>query len=243
MILRVRVGRPTNIFYGWWVVATSSAMALLATGILFRGFAVFFIPLRDSLRLTNFQTSLVFSISRAEGGLEGPIVGWLIDRFGTRKLMLGGILLSSLGFLVFSQVNSYLGFIVVYLGLISLGSSVAFQHALFSSLNMWFIRHRALAMSINGAFASLGGVILVPILSVVILNYSWQTASLISGAIYLFLILPLSLIIRPSPESMGLLPDGDHPQEGRLYQSSSTTQGASSRFPEAYASGTRASSA
>ena len=164
--------------------------------------------------MNNFQASLVFSISRAEGGLEGPIAGWLIDRFGPRKLMLGGILLSSLGFFAFSQVNSFLSFVVVYLGLIPLGSSVAFQHALFSSLNMWFIRHRALAMSINAAFASLGGVIL-----------------------------PLSLIIRPSPESMDLLPDGDRSPERRLPQSPTKTQGTSSSFSGAYADDVRVSEA
>ena len=193
--------------------------------------------------MNNFQASLVFSISRAEGGLEGPIAGWLIDRFGPRKLMLGSILLSSLGFFAFSQVNSFLSFVVVYLGLIPLGSSVAFQHALFSSLNMWFIRHRALAMSINAAFASLGGVILAPPLSVIILNYSWQTAAIISGAIYLILILPLSLIIRPSPESMDLLPDGDRSPERRLPQSPAKTQGTSSSFSGAYADDVRVSEA
>ena len=53
MILGVRLGKPTNIFYGWWVVAASSAMALLATGIHFRGFAVFFVPLRGCVTNRN----------------------------------------------------------------------------------------------------------------------------------------------------------------------------------------------
>ena len=85
---------PANsrIFYGWWMVAITSAMAFFASGVFFRGFTVFVPAIRDSLGISQAQTNLVFSIARAEGGLEGPVAGWLIDRFGNKKLLIPALI-------------------------------------------------------------------------------------------------------------------------------------------------------
>jgi len=72
-------------------------MVFFASGIFFRGFAVFFRPVRDHLDLSDAQTALVFSVARAEGGLEGPAAGWAIDRFGNRKLLVAGVILAAAG--------------------------------------------------------------------------------------------------------------------------------------------------
>ena len=154
-----------------------SAMAFFASGIFFRGFTVFVPAVRDSLGLSQAQTNLVFSLARAEGGLEGPVAGWAIDRFGNRALLVPGIILAAIGYFVFAGfVHSYLTFALVYLGMISLGNSIAFQHALFAGLNQWFRRRRSLAISTLAAVSSLGGLILVPIMSLIILNLSWRWA-------------------------------------------------------------------
>ncbi len=189
-------------------------MMFFASGIFFRGFSVFFVPLRDSLRLTNFQTSLVFSISRAEGGLEGPAAGYLIDKFGNRLLAVLGIIIAGIGYLLFARVDDFISFALVYLGMISLGASVSFQHAIFAGLNMWFIRNRALALSLLASSAALGGVVLIPILTLLIARAGWEWASFMSGLIFLGVVLPFTLVIRTSPESIGLLPDGDDPASG-----------------------------
>ena len=199
-----------RIFYGWWVVAACSAMTFFASGIFFRGFTVFFRPVRDSLHLTDAQTALVFSIARAEGGLEGPAAGWAIDRFGNRTLPVVSIVLAAAGYFFFSRfVHNFWTFALVYLGMISLGNSVAFQHAMFAGLNNWFRRRRLLAISLLAAISSLGGLTLVPLISLVILRLSWQWAAFASGMAYLLGILPLTLIFRNRPEDKGLLPDGD----------------------------------
>ena len=190
-------------------MAASCFMMFFASGIFFRGFSVFFVPLRDSLQLTNFQTSLVFSVSRAEGGLEGPAAGYLIDKFGNRLLAILGIILTGIGYLLFSLVHDFLTFALVYLGLISLGASVSFQHAIFAGLNMWFIRHRALALSTLASSAALGGVVLIPALTLVITRVGWEWAAFGSGVAFLAVVLPFTILIKSSPESMGLLPDGD----------------------------------
>ena len=46
--------------------------------------------------LSRAQTALPFSLSRAEGGIIGPITGWLIDRFGVKPLMFFGTIINRL---------------------------------------------------------------------------------------------------------------------------------------------------
>ena len=75
--------------------------------------------------------------------------------------------------------------------------------------NTWFIRLRARAMTINSAAYGLGGVLLAPILSIIVHAWGWRAGAAIAGMTFLLVGIPLCLTIRPSPESMGLSPDGD----------------------------------
>ena len=202
--------RTGRIFYGWWMVASCSVMVMLASGLFFRGFTVFVPAMRDSLRLTQAQTNLVFSLARAEGGLEGPLAGWAIDKFGNRAMLIPCVIIAAVGYFVFAKyVNGFWSFAIIYLGIISLGNSIAFQHALFAGLNQWFRRRRSLAISTLAAVASLGGLILVPLMSWIIIEFGWRIAFVICGAAYFVAILPVSFFFRNRPEDMGLLPDGD----------------------------------
>ena len=199
-----------RIFYGWWMVAACSVMVMLASGLFFRGFTVFVPAIRDSLGLTQARTNLVFSLARAEGGLEGPLAGWAIDKFGNKALLIPCVIMASAGYFLFAWVvDGFWSFALVYLGIISLGNSIAFQHALFAGLNQWFRRRRSLAISTLAAVASLGGVFLVPLMSWIIIEYGWRIAFIICGAAYVCAILPVTLVFRNRPEDMGLLPDGD----------------------------------
>jgi MFS family permease len=192
------------------MVAVTSGMVFFASGIFFRGFTVFVPAIRDSLGISQAQTNLIFSIARAEGGMEGPFAGWLIDRFGNRQLLVPAILLAVAGFMVLSFfVNDVWSFALVYLLMVSLGNSIAFQHAMFAGLNQWFRRRRSLAISILAATGSLGGLLLVPTMNLLITNQGWQQATLVSGLLYLVVLLPLTIFFRNRPEEMGLLPDGD----------------------------------
>ena len=205
-----------RIFYGWWMLAITSLMAFFASGIFFRGFTVFVPAIRDSLNISQAQTNLIFSLARAEGGLEGPFAGWLIDKFGNRALLIPSLILSVLGYFVLFRIDflsqfigGFWSFTLVYLLMVSLGNSIAFQHAMFAGINQWFRRRRSLALSILAAVSSLGGLFIVPSMNVVIEQWSWETASLLAGLAYLIFLLPLAFFFVNRPEDRGLLPDGD----------------------------------
>ena len=89
--------RLSGIFYGWWMIAVGCSIRMLGGGFHLYGFTIFFLPITQELGLSRAATSAVFSLARAEGAIEGPLAGYMIDRFGPRPMMLAGVILSGLG--------------------------------------------------------------------------------------------------------------------------------------------------
>src|SRR4026208_2407927 len=116
-------------FYGWRMVAIGSALRILGGGLYFYGFSGFFFPLSQDLGLSRAATSLVFSLARAQGAFEGPIAGYFMDRHGPRALMILAIMMTGIGHMILSGVNSYLALVLVYMGLVSLSFHAGFMDA------------------------------------------------------------------------------------------------------------------
>lgn len=199
----------SRLFYGWRMIAIGAAVRVLGGGFHLYGFTVFFLPLSRDLGLSRAATSLAFSLARAEGALEGPVAGYMLDRFGPRPVMLAGILFSGVGYMLLSGVDSYLSFMLVYLGVISLAFGAGFMHAPMIMANTWFIRRRALAMTLVSASVGVGGALLTPILSMAIQTWGWRVGAFFAGLGILAIGVPLASLVQRSPESMGLEPDGD----------------------------------
>ncbi|HAL48143.1 MAG: hypothetical protein CL694_13000 [Chloroflexi bacterium] len=202
-----------KFFYGWWVVAASAVVNACGGGVYFYGFSVFFLPIKAALNISSAATSLVFSLSRAEGAVEGPIAGYLIDRYGPRRILSIGVVVVAIGYVLLSQVNSFLWFMIVYLGIISIAFNGSFAGSTMAVVNNWFIRRKGLAMAISIAAFSLGGAIIAPILSLGIQHFGWRPTVAGAGIFLAVAILPAARYLHPSPESMGLTPDGDPPEQ------------------------------
>ena len=200
--------RPGRFFYGWWILGLISFMAALNNAFFDKGPALFLIPVGASLGLNRATASLIFSLGRSEGALNGPVVGYLVDRFGARKMMVIGTFLAGIGFVIFALAPNLWVFALAYLGFVSLGATMAFQDSATSMVNMWFSRYRVRAMSIREATGNLGSTILIPLMTLVIAIYDWRIAALMGAVAYLVLILPFIPLLKESPESIGLLPDG-----------------------------------
>ncbi|MFH1559968.1 MAG: MFS transporter [Chloroflexota bacterium] len=204
--------RPKKVFYGWWVIAASTVDAALGSGFYFYGFSALFLPITRDLGLSRAVTSMVFAVGRVEGAVEGPIVGWLIDRFGARALIAVGVILFGIGYMLMSWMNNLLMFFILYAGVVAIGYQTGFVHTKYALANKWFTRQRSKATGIISASSGLGGAILVPVLAWLIIQFGWRTAVLFAGAATMAICLPLLLVIRSTPEDKGLLPDGDEVQ-------------------------------
>ena len=104
-------------------------------------------------------------------------------------------------------------FLLVFIGPLSFGFQAGFNQATLAVVAHWFRRKRGLAMSIVQTGQAIGGVVIFPLVALAVLNLGWRTAAALSGLVVL-LLLPLVLFIRRSPESMGLLPDGESAARG-----------------------------
>jgi MFS family permease len=211
------------MFYGWRMVGLVSAIRILGGGLHNYGFTVFFLPLSQDLGLSRAATSLAFSLARAEGAIEGPFVGYLIDRFGPRPMILVATISCGLGYILLSTVDSYSMFLVVYLGIISLSFTPGFVHAPMAVGNTWFIRWRARAMTVISSAVPIGGTLLTPLLGIAVQAWGWRWGAIIAGTLFLLIGIPLGWGVRSSPESMGLRPDGDAPERSDP-QSGATTR-------------------
>ena len=194
------------------MVGLVSALRVLGGGLHNYGFTVFFLPLSQDLGLSRAATSLAFSLARVEGAIEGPFVGYLIDRFGPRPMILIAALLTGVGYILFAWVDSYASFLIVYLGIISLSFTPGFVHAPMAVGNTWFIRWRARAMTVISSAVPVGGMLISPLLGMAVQAWGWRWGAILAGALFLLIGIPLGLGVKPSPESMGLLPDGDAPK-------------------------------
>jgi MFS family permease len=239
LIARI-AGRFSGLYYGWIMVGVVSAMRMFGGGLHGYGFTVFFLPVSQDLGLNRAQTSLAFSLARAEGAIEAPLIGYMVDRFGPRPLMVVAAALAGVGYILLSWVNGYIGFLAVYLGLISLAYSAGFIQTPMVVANNWFIRRRARAMTVVGAAVTVGGTLITPLLAVAVTGWGWRWGAFWVGCIFLLVCVPLSLRVQRSPESLGLRPDGDPPGKNDAITSSSQSKPALQQSPGAEVTATDA---
>ena len=212
------------------MVGLVSALRVLGGGLHNYGFTVFFLPLSQDLGLSRAATSLAFSLARVEGAIEGPFVGYFIDRFGPRPMILIATMLTGLGYILFAWVDSYTNFLIVYLGIISLSFTPGFVHAAMAVGNTWFIRYRARAMTVISSAVPIGGTLLTPLLALAVQAWGWRTGAVLAGTFFLLIGIPLGMCVRRSPESMGLLPDGDAPTPAASANSATSDRGVGTHF-------------
>ena len=199
--------RLPQIFYGWWIVGACFIIALYMAGAVFYGFTAIFEPIAGEFGWSYTSISIAASIRGLEAGLLAPVAGIIVDRWGPRRLIFGGVLCIGLGLLLLSQIHSlgmfYVAFILMSLGISSCGISVTV-----TAVANWFRRRVGLATGIMICGYGSGG-ILVPLMVRLIDVYDWRTAIGIMGIGMLVIGLPLSLLMRHKPEQYGYLPDGE----------------------------------
>ncbi len=200
-----------RVFYGWRVVAAGFIVNATSNGIYGSAATIFLLPLSRELAASRGATALVFSLARALGTVIGPVAGYLVDRWGPRRMVVAGALLVGVGYLVLSRVDNYTELLVAYVGIIALGHNLGFMHSVMAVVNSWFVQRRAMAMAVVGTAFGVGGSVLAPLLGVAVEFWGWRWAAILAGAMVTALVLPASVFLHASPESMGLSPDGDRP--------------------------------
>jgi sugar phosphate permease len=201
-----------GIFFGWYIVAGGFVLNAILGGLMFHAFGLYVVQFVDEFGWSRTALSIAFSIQMVEAGLLGPIQGFVLDKFGPRRIMLVGITIFGIGFFMLSQINTltefYIAFIVIALGM-GVGSMMGVAVAVVN----WFNRKRAFATALMAIGFAFGG-FLQPGVAWALENLGWRETSVISGLIVLGVGLPLAMLMRHRPEQYGYGVDGDPPRQG-----------------------------
>lgn len=208
--------KARGTFYGWWLVPIGGVIHSVTSVPLFHAMGLWFVALEDAFGWNRTQLSLAFSLTRVEGGIMGPVEGYLTDRLGPRRIIFIGLLVLGCGFLFLSQVQNLWMFYIAFI-IMALGQGMGGWLPMNTLLNNWFVRNRATAMGISSAISRLGALILIPAMAWAVDpdedNLGWRMTAVILAVMAFSLAIPITKVIRNRPEDMGLRTDGDPAEE------------------------------
>jgi MFS family permease len=202
-----------KIFYGWWIVLATNIICMIGYGTWLYSFGVFFKPMAAEFGWTRAMTAGAYSLRSIEGGIASPIVGWAVDKYGSRGVIVVGAIVSGISFALMPLVNSLLGFYLIYGIALSTGMSAMLYLPAWTVIAKWFRRRLSLAMALLAVGAGVGGLVCAPASAYLITYFGWRSAFVVLGVVIWVVAIPLALVVRNSPEEMGLHPDGDAPMD------------------------------
>lgn len=200
------VGTRRGVFYGWRIAAAGAGLQFLYSALLLQAFGAYVAVLSAELGWSKTALAGGAAIQSVEGALLGPLLGWLVDRFGPRIMVQGGVVALGLGFLAFSTIDTLGGFYAAMV-LISIGATFCGYFPLSVALVHFFKRQRGRALSLMSLGLAAGG-LLVPVLGWAMESFGWRQTALGSGALILVLGWPLASMVRRNPAEVGALVDG-----------------------------------
>ncbi|MFH1140829.1 MAG: MFS transporter [Chloroflexota bacterium] len=207
---RISTKSGPKVFYGWWVLLAACVSTFYLSGAYWWGFSVFIPAILDEFGWSRSQISLALTHQGLEGIGLAPAIGLLVDRVGTRRLMLFGLSIAGLGFILLSMTHSLVWFYGAYV-LVSLGASTGAGIVTQSLIVRWFRRRRGPAITALAVMPGLGATAIIPLLNLSIEGFGWRETFLIIGVVLWVIAVPVLLVVRSSPEEMGLEPDGGLP--------------------------------
>lgn len=195
-----------KVFHGWKMAGAAGGIQMLHAALLHQSFGAYLALLIEQKGWSKTSLSAASAMQSAETALIGPVMGWLIDRFGPQTMIRAGILAFGAGLMLFSRIDSLAGLYASVL-VIAIGSSLSGYFPLNIALIHWFERKRARALSIAGLGLALGG-ILVPIVAWSMQQFGWRSTAFGSGVVMIVIGWPLARLFRRRPEDIGETVDG-----------------------------------
>jgi sugar phosphate permease len=189
-------------YYGWIVVIVTFAALLVSSGIRTAP-SVVIKPLEAEFGWDRASISLAVAVSLFAFGFGGPIGGSLVDRFGPRRVMLGGLTLTGLGLLPLVsmsqlwQLHLFWGLLVgVGTGTVTnvLGATVALR---------WFNKYRGMVVGIFGAASAAGQLLFVPSLIALVTSSGWRPVIIALAVAVGLTLIPVLIWMRNRPEDVG----------------------------------------
>ena len=200
--------RASPVFYGWVIVATAAASNISRVASAVEVSTIFVPVLTAEFGWSLTAMASATTIGSIGGAITGPLVGWVVDRFGPRVVMAAGATIVGGACFVLAGVDSLLVFIVAYATVRYAGQGLI----LFSTpvvVANWFERRRGSALAVLFGGSALGLVAAPFGVQLAIEAGGWRFAWVVLGGAALVLgVVPALLLLVRRPEDVGLTADG-----------------------------------
>ena len=213
MLLAPRLRNTFPFYYGWIVVGASSAVVFARMAPAITTLTVLIFPMSEQLGWSRTLIAGSVSAGALAALVLSPVVGWAIDRFGARPVLVISVI--GLGLAMISlawatvPLTFYIAFAaarVVFHTSAPIGASTVAAR--------WFIRKRGRAIGMIFLFGAIGGIVFTMVASLVVENHGLKATWIVIGLIVLlFSVAPPLLLMAEKPEDIGLLPDGELPED------------------------------
>jgi sugar phosphate permease len=200
---------PPRLFYGWYIAIACAVLMFVGVGVGYYGLPVFLKPLREEHGWSTTEVSWAPTIYFCVAGITSFVIGPMIDRRGPLAFMAAGMVINGVSGALIGVVNELWQLYTVYF-VFALAYGASAGVATNAIITRWFVRKRALAMSISSTGVSMGGIVIAPIAAWLIDLGGLELATPILGALVAVAGLPVVLLVLAwTPQSMGLHSDGD----------------------------------
>jgi len=198
-----------KVFHGYYILIVAFFCLFVGSGTGFFGFSIFTPRLEESLGWGRGDMMVAFSVYTLVAGLSSPFAGRFVDRYGIKRVIVAGSLLTGAGFVILGFTQSLWQFYVGYI-LFGIGHSAAHNVAPITLVANWFKKRRGTAVGISATGVGAGGLIVAPLIGGwLIPAFDWNGAYLALAIMNLVPVIPLTLwLVKDKPSDMGLHPDG-----------------------------------
>ncbi len=216
MVMKAKMNIPDRqvqtsrkkLFYGWWIVASSIVVLFAVSGIGYYCHGVILDPIREQYGWSKGIVSSALTFYFITAAITGVIIGPKIDQYGPKPFLIAGALVFSLAYFMLTRIDQTWQLFLVYF-LMAIGWAGSSLLTINTLISNWFVQKRGLAMSITMAGLSLGGMIMVPFASYLLVSENFQTTIIALSIINVVAIIPVTIFfIKASPADIHLMPDG-----------------------------------
>lgn len=200
-------------FSGWRVVMAGGALQLFQSMLINQAFGAYVAALVQDRGWSKTALSLAAGLKSTESAVLGPLLGWMVDRFGAHRIVRAGVLIFGIGFILLSRTNTLATFYAAFI-VLALGASMCSNMVISVAVIHWFERRRARALSAAQFGAAVGGLFVFAV-GWSIQHYGWRVTAFGSGVMLIVLGWPLANMVRSRPSDVGEYVDGIAPEAAR----------------------------
>ncbi|MGE3597190.1 MAG: MFS transporter [Dehalococcoidia bacterium] len=210
--------RPqSRLFYGWWIVAASVVGLSTSPGqFVFGSLGIFTLPMVQEFGWNRAETSLALTFFTVALAVTLPLVGKLVDRVGTRRVLLPSMLVVAGGLVLIPITVTELWQLYAVFALMGILGAGANNITYLRTISIWFDRNRGLALGLAVSGSGLGYAYMPLLVDYMIHSHGWRAGYwALAGVIVLVAFPVVALVLREAPQDVGLNPDGDRSDAGR----------------------------